>query len=607
RSFCCYRTTSIDLCSNSGTVELTLGCSITHHRHRFGIMSKFQHLLDSRHGPPAIDEVQDISRLLEAADAEYMRQVQQIKELTSANMIQLRKITEYRAMLSPIRKIPRDILEEIFKECLFGIPVMSPMVAPVLLGLVCQQWREISISTPSLWTSVYLVLPSKGLFPHSFNLIHRMFKLWLKRSGPALLLTIVIHIGAPTIPELASFSLESTDILNTILPFRHRWETLMFTPTCEEGFNWGLLDIPSQDFHMLTRVYIPYFRAVNRTAVRGILHGPRVEDVRCHRLPRYADPDAESRRRWQSELLLDILPGPRLTVLRIECQIPSVVLSSVLRHCPALQVCIARIIYERWTDGLGGSGSHGGVIHLGELVHLEIDDNSHRQFQTDSESVIPAFWQLLEMPKMETLVLSCRGSPHLPLPQQGFHHLNYLYPTILRLSISVALREGSSDIILYLRQNPQLQYLRIAEQQFLEYKPIIDNALVIYLTQPRRIATDEMAFSVSRELPRLSSLHLLNCVNIAMDLTLELIKSRAIGRCENPLVHCCIGLAESSTASEASETRFQTWGPIFASLGTTLADDMPKRRPDHPWQGLHHIYGSWRDRKCLTDHYYPED
>ncbi|KAJ7677617.1 hypothetical protein B0H17DRAFT_863759, partial [Mycena rosella] len=59
----------------------------------------------------------------------------------------------HKALISPARRLPLDIIQEIFLAC---IPthrncVMSFIEAPVLLGRICSSWRTISLSTPRLW------------------------------------------------------------------------------------------------------------------------------------------------------------------------------------------------------------------------------------------------------------------------------------------------------------------------------------------------------------------------------------------------------------------------------------------------------------------------
>ncbi|KAJ6594704.1 hypothetical protein B0H19DRAFT_899198, partial [Mycena capillaripes] len=62
-------------------------------------------------------------------------------------------VEAHKALSSPVRRLPLDIIQEIFVAC---IPthrncVMSASEAPVLLGRICSSWRAISLSTPRLW------------------------------------------------------------------------------------------------------------------------------------------------------------------------------------------------------------------------------------------------------------------------------------------------------------------------------------------------------------------------------------------------------------------------------------------------------------------------
>ncbi|KAJ7133614.1 hypothetical protein C8R44DRAFT_611447, partial [Mycena epipterygia] len=62
-------------------------------------------------------------------------------------------IEDYRTLSSPMRRIPRDVLQEIFISC---IPtkhnaVIHPREAPMLLGRVCSYWRNVAHSTPNIW------------------------------------------------------------------------------------------------------------------------------------------------------------------------------------------------------------------------------------------------------------------------------------------------------------------------------------------------------------------------------------------------------------------------------------------------------------------------
>ncbi|KAJ7764308.1 hypothetical protein B0H16DRAFT_1526680, partial [Mycena metata] len=72
----------------------------------------------------------------------------------------------YNALLSPIRRLPLDVMQEIFLACTSTHRncVMSALEAPVLLGRICSSWRSIALSTPRLWARLHVVEPGSPSF-----------------------------------------------------------------------------------------------------------------------------------------------------------------------------------------------------------------------------------------------------------------------------------------------------------------------------------------------------------------------------------------------------------------------------------------------------------
>ncbi|KAK0436214.1 hypothetical protein EV421DRAFT_1130809 [Armillaria borealis] len=71
-----------------------------------------------------------------------------------------RTIESCKTIVRPIRRIPEDIVREIFLTC-FGIEgegkdSLDRNFAPLILSQVCRDWRSIALSTSRLWSSIRL-------------------------------------------------------------------------------------------------------------------------------------------------------------------------------------------------------------------------------------------------------------------------------------------------------------------------------------------------------------------------------------------------------------------------------------------------------------------
>ncbi|KAF8213658.1 hypothetical protein K438DRAFT_1547607, partial [Mycena galopus ATCC 62051] len=113
---------------------------------------------------PTDDEVVDIKdflveptlRLKELGDK--IAELQQTIDKLAEERDGIRTYVEaHKALISPVRRLPLDIMQEIFIACLptHRNCVMSASEAPVLLGRICSSWRALSLSTPRLWASLH--------------------------------------------------------------------------------------------------------------------------------------------------------------------------------------------------------------------------------------------------------------------------------------------------------------------------------------------------------------------------------------------------------------------------------------------------------------------
>ncbi len=113
---------------------------------------------------------------------------------------------------APIRRLPRDILLEIFSLCRPD-PDHKPRLAardyPWTLGHICHWWRDIVHSSPTLWSVVVLYPPYNP----------EIIELLLQRSAnvPLSVYIFVHHPGGST---------HSSTIIDRIMGLCHRWSKL---------------------------------------------------------------------------------------------------------------------------------------------------------------------------------------------------------------------------------------------------------------------------------------------------------------------------------------------------------------------------------------------
>ncbi|ESK83795.1 hypothetical protein Moror_13550 [Moniliophthora roreri MCA 2997] len=148
----------------------------------------------NKHGTnyaPSPKEILQIRDILAESDTELQIIEEEIARLHDHRVKLKSFIDKHHSLLSPIRRVPADILREIFIRCIPEdyIPTSDLQEAPLLLTGICQLWREIVISTPQLWNRIHIFL-SSPLHPPVTDYFRKLIDerakgicLWLNRSG----------------------------------------------------------------------------------------------------------------------------------------------------------------------------------------------------------------------------------------------------------------------------------------------------------------------------------------------------------------------------------------------------------------------------------------
>ncbi|KDQ49582.1 hypothetical protein JAAARDRAFT_63644 [Jaapia argillacea MUCL 33604] len=140
--------------------------------------------------------------------------------------------------LAPVRRLPTDLLQEIFLCCLTDTYTRPNLQsAPLLLCQVCFSWRSLCLSTPQLWSSIDLRdFRDSGSGLRSSLLPPTIVETWLARSGPTCPLSI----------RLCSHHPESRTLLPIALSHRDRWRKIDLTFFARDA-EFFLALLPSQD------------------------------------------------------------------------------------------------------------------------------------------------------------------------------------------------------------------------------------------------------------------------------------------------------------------------------------------------------------------------
>jgi F-box-like len=111
---------------------------------------------------PTKAEIVAIQKIIDEVEPQIVSLDVEIRAAEEKRAILASFLDDHRSLLSPIRRMPEDILRSIFSHCLpYDTPgiIMGPSEAPMLLTQICSQWRDVVIKTPTLWSTICLWIP----------------------------------------------------------------------------------------------------------------------------------------------------------------------------------------------------------------------------------------------------------------------------------------------------------------------------------------------------------------------------------------------------------------------------------------------------------------
>lgn len=199
--------------------------------------SKFADKLETNYIPSTteIAEIKGYVSLVNDKVSDYDARIAELQAALQAITRQREQlhetVTAHEALVSPLRRLPPEILQIIFVWCLSQNrnAVMHASEAPVLLGRICSEWRRISLATPELWASLHIVPPNVNFSnPTSstarFQRKRDLISMWLGRSGACPLSVSLVWFAGDSEEEIKLCG----TLLEVLVPLCGRWKALDF-------------------------------------------------------------------------------------------------------------------------------------------------------------------------------------------------------------------------------------------------------------------------------------------------------------------------------------------------------------------------------------------
>ncbi|KAJ7131070.1 hypothetical protein C8R44DRAFT_774355 [Mycena epipterygia] len=170
--------------------------------------------------PPLGVEFSLATSHIEELEAQIVLLDEAMSFITGRRADLVRSLRRHKAIVSPIRHLPPEILGEIFFFAVrnmfhFGdiSEVLGPMShhAPWVLTRICRHWTAVALASPALWSMLFLDLDrvgERGSVP--------LTQLWLERSGNIPLIVKIFNENP---------GINSHLVLDAVMSYSERWKT----------------------------------------------------------------------------------------------------------------------------------------------------------------------------------------------------------------------------------------------------------------------------------------------------------------------------------------------------------------------------------------------
>lgn len=320
---------------------------------------------------------EEISR----CDAEVNRLREEIERLNAHRRAEEMDIKASRALLSPLRRFPPELLSEIF---LYSLSPSSSHTAPLILCWVCQKWRNAALSSPALWSSPRVNI-SRHTSPSKALAKRWLYEHWLTHSRQ---LPLDIHMSWPDDDDASKFR----PLCDMFLTHTSRWKRIHFFSL---SHTLRLPELPACSAPLLETAYFGFI----------LLHWGEAEMEWALKILRPATQLRTLTWRGPAYPLLELsLPKLTKVALNVDGGIPILHLIRLCHLAPLLEGCTVEFSV--------GTDAEDGILLQGlDIVHTRLKILDITTFE-DAQR-LDLLFDLMTLPALEEITILAEFS-HWP-------------------------------------------------------------------------------------------------------------------------------------------------------------------------------------------------
>ncbi|KIM44045.1 hypothetical protein M413DRAFT_443105 [Hebeloma cylindrosporum] len=383
---------------------------------------------------PSVTTIAEVTGLLqpllkdcEDVDTEIERLDSLLREQKARRLEMQSTVDQYNTILSPARRLPADILHEIFWHCLptHRNSVMLSSEAPLLLTRICSSWRAIAFASPKIWSKLHIPLLGDPGVSSGCEIIRdgdvlsrryerfaqlmrsrcSIVREWLSRSGTCPLSLSVSYpgnfpnfglVGDENQPDNGSQSAE--EMFGLLLSFAHRWDEIHISMPMKiyEIFQSSLSPKMFPNLRVFHANLFELHRSENTTPVQ-LLAAPNLRRISINVIRITLNPLAHPVQPiWTNLTDIDFLGS-----------ITDKYLLELLRKCPNL-VRGSFPVLSSWPDPTTDM-IQGQPVSLPHLKSLSISDSGHTRI------MVPSF-KSIQAPSLKSLRYQWSNADRTPIP-----------------------------------------------------------------------------------------------------------------------------------------------------------------------------------------------